>query len=61
MIRLTAERMTAFRDDVRPLAAQINDLAGKYGVAPSTVTKHALLLPVPVPGLHDWNERIAAR
>lgn len=58
---LDRKRAASLQSDVRPIAAQINELAGKYGIAPSTVAKHALLLPVPVPGLRDWNERIASR
>jgi len=46
--------------DLRPVAASINELAGKHGVAPSTIAKHALLLPVPLPGLSDWNARVAS-
>jgi hypothetical protein len=53
-------RLAAIEDGVRPIAAAINELAGKCGVAPSTIAKHALLLPVPIPALPEWNERIAA-
>lgn len=61
MGKLNAEAVDALHEDLRPVAYQLQAIAEKNGLAPRTVSKHLRLLPVPVPGLHDWNERIAGR
>ena len=47
MIRLTSERQAPARAH-RPEHVRV-------------ISPLMKMLPVPVPGLHDWNERIAAR
>lgn len=57
-MRISACKRDAIQRDALAVAAKINELAGKHGVAPSTIAKHALLLPVPLPGETAWNARI---
>ena len=59
MKRPTRAALQAMQRDLSPMAAQVNELAGKYGVAPSTVAKHVLLLAVHAPGVPEWNRRLA--
>lgn len=61
MGKLSAEAVDALHADLAPVAARLNELAGKHGVKPRTIARHLKLLPVPVPGLHAWNERIAGQ
>ena len=57
-MRISASKRDAIQRDALPVAASINELAGKHGVAPSTIAKHALLLPVPLPEQPAWNARV---
>lgn len=59
-MRITAATRDAISQDVRPVADELTRLAKKHGVRPHTIYRHAMLLPVPVPGLVEWNERVAA-
>jgi len=57
-VRISACKRDAIQRDALAVAARINELAGKHGVAPSTIAKHALLLPVSLPEQPTWNARV---
>lgn len=59
MSKLSRASVDAMHRDLEPLAAQVNVLAGKHGVTPSTIAKHILLVPVNTPGAPEWNRRLA--
>lgn len=61
MAKLSAEAVDALHDDLRPVAARLNELAGKHGVSAVTIKRHLSLLPVPLRDLPSWNDRIAGQ
>lgn len=57
-MKLSAAKVDALHADLGPVAAKVNELAGKHGVSASTIVRHILLLPVVIPALPEWNRRV---
>lgn len=59
--------MNEIRRELAPFMDTLRRLSKRHGVTITTLVRHASLpepidvRPVPVPGLHDWNERIAGQ
>jgi hypothetical protein len=59
--------MAAIQRELGPVVVRLQQIADEHGVTVGTILKHVKLpkpfkvIPVPVKGLDDWNERIASR
>jgi hypothetical protein len=61
MGKLSADAVDALHADLRPVAARLDELAGKHGVSAVTIKRHLNLPPVPIRDLPAWNSRIAGQ